>query len=54
MRHNDESLQLKVGDLLIVDNHRCLHGRTAFKGTRSLLRILAKADGWLQPGFSVQ
>lgn len=33
-------LTLAAGDLLIVDNHRMLHGRTAFTGPRELLRLL--------------
>lgn len=29
------------GDMLLVDNHRMLHGRTAFRGEREFLRLLA-------------
>lgn len=33
-------LRLVAGDLLVVDNHRMLHGRTAFTGPREFLRLL--------------
>lgn len=34
-------LMLAQGDLLIIDNHRWLHGRTAFEGERMLKRLRA-------------
>lgn len=34
-------LDLRAGEVLVVDNHRCLHGRTAFSGgARELQRLL--------------
>ncbi|KAF2200468.1 Clavaminate synthase-like protein [Delitschia confertaspora ATCC 74209] len=36
-------VELKPGQCYIADNHRFLHGRTSFTGTRELLRILAHA-----------
>ncbi len=34
-------IDLTAGDVLVVDNHRCLHGRTAFSGgARELQRLL--------------
>ncbi len=32
---------VRAGELLIVDNHRMLHGRTAFSGERRFTRLLA-------------
>ena len=43
LRYFDEPevIALRAGDLLLVDNHRCAHGRTAFEDpTRELQRIL--------------
>jgi len=41
-RAHREEVLLRAGDILIVDNHRMLHGRRAFEGTsRDLARILA-------------
>ncbi len=34
------TLRLRAGEVLVVDNHRFLHGRTAFEGPRMLERIL--------------
>jgi hypothetical protein len=34
------SVTLAPGELLIVDNHRMLHGRTAFTGPRAFVRLL--------------
>ncbi len=39
------SFKLKKGQILVVDNHRMLHARTAFKGQRILQRI------WIQDDF---
>jgi len=33
--------ELQVGQCYVVDNHRFLHGRTSFTGSRELLRVLA-------------
>ncbi|MFJ8582232.1 TauD/TfdA family dioxygenase [Micromonospora sp. NPDC093277] len=50
------SLRLAPGDGYLVHNHRVLHGRTAFSGSRRLVRLLAEVeDGhpytWLNRGF---
>lgn len=34
-------LAVQSGEMLLVDNHRMLHGRTAFTGERDFLRLLA-------------
>jgi hypothetical protein len=34
-------IALHDGDVLLVDNHRMLHGRTAFDGEREFVRVLA-------------
>lgn len=36
-------LATRSGDLYITDNRRCLHGRTAFVGSRSVVRFLVDA-----------
>lgn len=47
------TLKLQPGEVLVVDNHRCLHGRTPFEGPRTLERILVwlasppPPDPWL-------
>ncbi|MFD2762928.1 TauD/TfdA family dioxygenase [Micromonospora eburnea] len=50
------SFRLAAGDGYLVHNHRVLHGRTAFSGSRRLVRLLAEVDGghpyaWLNRGF---
>lgn len=38
-------VDLKVGDMVVVDNHRVLHGRTAFRGgKRNLIGCYAEMD----------
>lgn len=37
---------LQPGDVLVVDNHRVLHGRTAFHGTRHLQRVWISDATW--------
>lgn len=42
-------VRLQEGQSYVVDNHRFLHGRTSFTGSRELLRILAvphSTDDW--------
>jgi hypothetical protein len=40
-----QTIALRDGDILIVDNHRCAHGRTAFEdSSRELQRILVWLD----------
>jgi alpha-ketoglutarate-dependent taurine dioxygenase len=51
MRNIEFTFSLEQGDALILDNSRWLHGRTAFEGTRSILRLLAQSDDWLSAGF---
>lgn len=51
-------VRLGVGDGYLVHNHRYLHGRTGFTGTRRLARLLATVDeghhlSWLNMGFRV-
>jgi alpha-ketoglutarate-dependent taurine dioxygenase len=38
---NPFTVELFPGQSYIVDNHRFLHSRTSFNGTRELLRVLA-------------
>lgn len=35
-----------MGDALLLDNHRVLHGRHAFTGTRNLLGCYMTAADW--------
>lgn len=49
-------LRLGVGDGYLVHNHRYLHGRSGFTGTRRLTRMLARfttdhRHAWLNRGF---
>jgi Taurine catabolism dioxygenase TauD, TfdA family len=43
-------IRLAPGQLVIVDNHRCLHSRTHYQGERLVSRVLLDTD-LLQPGF---
>ena len=50
------ALQMAAGDGYLVHNHRYLHGRSSFTGSRRLARFLAKIDdghrlAWLNKGF---
>ena len=45
-RANMALVKLRVGDMVIVDNHRVLHGRTAFKGYRNLVGCYVGVDDW--------
>ncbi len=47
-------LRLEPGQALVLDNHRLLHGRTAFSGGRLLLRALGEPhpDLRMDPGFA--
>jgi trimethyllysine dioxygenase len=38
--------KLRVGECLIVDNHRVMHGRTAFTGYRNLVGCYVGVDDW--------
>ena len=39
-------LRLECGDTILIDNHRVLHGRYAFKGHRNLIGCYMTADDW--------
>lgn len=39
-----QPLRLQPGQLVIIDNHRCLHSRTHYCGDRLVLRVLADTD----------
>lgn len=39
-------LRLEVGDAVLIDNHRVLHGRFAFEGHRNLLGCYMTVDDW--------
>lgn len=43
-------IRLAPGQLIIIDNHRCLHSRAYYQGERLVLRVLLDTD-LLQPGF---
>lgn len=49
------SVPLRAGDGYIVHNHRYLHGRSSFRGRRTLTRMLATVKctrlAWLNEGF---
>lgn len=42
-----QSVKLSVGDMIVVNNHRVMHGRTAFSGFRNMLGCYVGADDWL-------
>lgn len=48
---NDEDYQLRVlmepGDVYFVDNWRVLHGRTGFKGNRTLCGCYVERDDYM-------
>ncbi|MFJ6382759.1 TauD/TfdA family dioxygenase [Kitasatospora sp. NPDC092039] len=50
---NTHRLRLAPGQGVVLDNHRLLHGRTAFSGERLILRALGEAHHalGLGPGF---
>jgi trimethyllysine dioxygenase len=39
-------VKLGVGDMIVVDNHRVMHGRTAFTGYRNLIGCYVGRDDW--------
>ena len=43
-------IRLDPGQVVIIDNHRCLHSRAHYCGERMVLRVLLDTD-LLQPGF---
>lgn len=43
VRSSTWELATRSGDLYVTDNRRCLHGRAAFVGTRSVVRFLVDA-----------
>ena len=40
------TLRLTPGDVILIDNHRVLHGRFAFTGRRVLIGCYMTADDW--------
>jgi len=38
--------RLNVGEMVIIDNHRVCHGRTAFTGDRNLVGCYIGCDDW--------
>ena len=40
------SIRLLPGEMMVVNNHRVLHGRTAFKGSRNMLGCYVGFDEW--------
>ncbi|MER7771299.1 TauD/TfdA family dioxygenase [Kitasatospora sp. NPDC096140] len=50
---NTQRLRLAPGQGVVLDNHRVLHGRTAFSGERLILRALGEPHSalGLDPGF---
>jgi hypothetical protein len=46
-------IKLKVGDMVVLDNHRVMHGRTAFKGYRNLIGCYVGADDWIMRARAV-
>jgi len=47
IRECENPIKLRVGDMVIVDNHRVMHGRTAFQGYRNLVGCYVGADDWI-------
>jgi hypothetical protein len=45
-----QTVTLRAGQAVLVDNHRVLHGRTGFSGKRLLLRALGDARSHLRLG----
>ena len=40
------TLKLAPGDALLLDNHRVMHGRHAFRGYRNMLGCYLGSDDW--------
>ncbi len=40
------AVRLEVGDAIVIDNHRVMHGRHAFSGHRNMLGCYLTADDW--------
>lgn len=47
LKANEMRIKLEVGDMLVLDNHRVLHGRTAFTGYRNLIGCYVGVDDWM-------
>ena len=47
-RENDGGARagLEVGEMVVIDNHRVCHGRTAFTGFRNLVGCYVGRDDW--------
>lgn len=50
-KRNQQMLTLKAGQGYLLDNHRWLHGRTAFDGARRCYRALGNPHEPAPPGF---
>jgi len=50
-RKFEHAFVLERGHILIANNERWLHGRTAFRGERALMRLLLKPGSWFLRGF---
>ena len=42
----ETELRLAPGQAIVIDNHRVMHGRRAFRGHRNLLGCYLPADDW--------
>ena len=42
----ETELRLDTGQAILIDNHRVMHGRRAFRGHRNLLGCYLPADDW--------
>ena len=47
LRSLELPVRLAVGDALLIDNHRVLHGRYGFVGRRNMIGCYMTADDWL-------
>lgn len=49
----EHHIKLRVGEMVILDNHRIMHGRTAFQGYRNLIGCYVGADDWIMRARSL-
>ena len=47
LKEHEFLIKLQVGEMILLDNHRILHGRTAFQGYRNLVGCYVGADDWM-------
>ncbi|WP_435178867.1 TauD/TfdA family dioxygenase [Actinacidiphila sp. bgisy145] len=50
---NSQGFDLAPGNAYLIDNHRWLHGRTAFAGNRLLYRVLGNPRVSMSKGFPI-